>query len=99
MVLSRYCRGVPRDGAVSGSLVTDGLLRPAGSPVVGVFCDELLFLLPLASVFGLLGWPSLDRSVRVGSVLVVPPDWAMAAIGRNAIAAARMMIFLIALPS
>jgi len=74
LFLALYFWGTPRDGAVSGALLIEGLLRPAGSPVLGVFCDELLFLLPLASVFGLLGWPSLDRSVRVGSVLVVLPD-------------------------
>lgn len=88
-----YCWwGVPRDGAVSGARSTDGLLRPAGSPVVGVFCEDVLFLLPLTPVFGGLASPDLV-------VLALGVDCATAAIGRSAIAAARMMILFMALPS
>ncbi|MBS0527315.1 MAG: hypothetical protein JSS04_27055 [Proteobacteria bacterium] len=83
---------------MSGALLIEGLLRLAGSPVVGVFRDDVLFLLPLASVFGWLGWPDRGLSVRLGSVPMVPPDWALAAIGRSASAAASMIILFIALP-
>jgi hypothetical protein len=84
---------------LSGARLIDGLLRPAGSPLVGVFCDDVLFLLPLAPVFGLAGWSNRDLSVLVGSELLGLPDWAIAAIGRQATAAARMTIILMGSPS
>jgi hypothetical protein len=96
---SPYCCGVPRDGALSGARLIEGLLRPAVYPVVGVFRDDALSLFPLARVFGSLGWPIVDVSVLDESVLVVPSDWAPAAIGKHAIATVRMTILFIGLSS